>query len=64
MKDYATHEQEKLIGIMHAHVEQELHRNPALFAVTNFRRLKRGNIRMAMLSLKGFCKAAVQRFFG
>ena len=64
MKDYATHERRELIGLGHEQVERELRRSPALFVLTNFRRLKRGNVRMAMGSLAGFYKAVVQRIVG
>lgn len=64
MKDFAAQDQKKLIEKTHAHIEHELQRSPVLFAVTNFRRLKQGNVKMAIKSLAGFSKAAALRFLG
>ena len=52
MKDYAASQRQKLIKNAHQELERELRGRFLDLMITNFRRFRRGNGRMALLSMR------------
>ena len=60
MKDYAESQRQKLIENAHQDLERELRSRFFDLMITNVRRLRRGNGRMALLSMRDWVSDKVQ----
>ena len=60
MKDYAESQRQKLIENAHQELERELRSRFLDLMITNVRRLRRGNGRMALLSMRDWVSDKVQ----